>query len=112
MWILFEFVEHPIFTQQIRAICGDDAYAAFQKDLAADPETGDVMPGLGGLRKVRMAAKGKGKRGGARVIYLHLSGRRIIFLFYVYTKGRVEDLNAGQKKRLREAVESIKKQYA
>lgn len=109
---MFEFIEHPTFSQQIKALCSDDDYAEFQKDLAATPETGDVIRGLGGLRKVRMAAKGKGKRGGARVIYLLMPRPEIIFLFYVYTKGRIEDLNTDQKKRLRAAVEAIKEQYA
>jgi len=52
---VFEFIEHPNFTQQIKALCSDDDYVEFRKDLAATPETGDVIPGLGGLRKVKMA---------------------------------------------------------
>ena len=58
-----------------------------------------------------MAARGKGKRGGARVIYLLMPRPEIIFLFYIYTKGHIEDLSAEQKKRLRAAVEAIKEQY-
>lgn len=108
---MFTFIEHPTFTKQIKDLLSDDEYASFQKDLAASPESGDVIPGLGGLRKVRMAAKGKGKRGGARVVYLLVPAPGVIFLFYVYTKGNIEDLNPEQKKRLRTAVETIKKEY-
>jgi len=72
---------------------------------------GAVIPGLGGLRKVRMPAKGKGKRGGARVIYLLMIDPGIVYLFYVYTKGEMKDLGPEQKKRLRQDVEEIKAQY-
>jgi mRNA-degrading endonuclease RelE of RelBE toxin-antitoxin system len=66
---MLTFVESPTFTRQINELLTDAEYAAFQQELAANPVAGDVIPGLGGLRKIRMAAKGKGKRGGARVIY-------------------------------------------
>lgn len=63
------FIETPVFTAQIKALVSDEDHAALQCELTADPEAGDVIAGTGGLRKIRMAAKGKGKRGGARVIY-------------------------------------------
>jgi hypothetical protein len=105
------FVESTIFTEQITSLMTDAEYAAFQQRLAADPESGDVIPGLGGLRKVRVGAKGKGKRGGARVIYLLLVQPGIIYLFYVYTKGDMTDLSPEQKRRLRQAVDDIKTQF-
>jgi hypothetical protein len=108
---VFTFIEHPTFTKQIKELLSDVEYASFQKDLAASPESGDVVPGLGGLRKVRMAAKGKGKRGGARVVYLLIPAPEVIFFFYAYTKGNIEDLSPEQKKRLKAAVETIKKEY-
>lgn len=108
---MLTFVEHPTFTKQIASLMADDEYARFQKDLAANPEAGNVIPGLGGLRKVRHGAKGKGKRGGARIIYLFLPIKGVIYLFYAYTKGDIEDMSADQKKRLSKAVEEIKKHY-
>lgn len=108
---MLTFVEHPSFTKQIAALMADDEYARFQRDLAASPEAGDVIPGLGGLRKVRHGAKGKGKRGGARMIYLLLPLDGIIYLFYAYTKGDIEDMDPEQKKRLAKAVEEIKEHY-
>jgi hypothetical protein len=66
---------------------------------------------MAGLRKIRVGAKGKGKRGGARVIYLHLPKAGIIFLFSIYTKGDITDLSPDQKKRLAAAVETIKQAY-
>jgi hypothetical protein len=108
---MLTFVESPTFTEQINALITDAEYRAFQQKLAANPDAGDVMPGLGGLRKVRMAAKGKGKRGGARVIYLLMVNPGIIYLFYVYTKGEMTDLSSEHKKRLRMAIEEIKRQF-
>lgn len=108
---MLTFVEHPTFTKQILFLLTDDEYARFQKDLAANPEAGDVIPGLGGLRKVRRGAKGRGKRGGARIIYLFLPIRGVIYLFHAYTKGDIEDMSPSQKKRLSKAVEEIKKHY-
>jgi mRNA-degrading endonuclease RelE of RelBE toxin-antitoxin system len=90
----------------------DVEYSAFQQFLAAQPAIGDVIPGLGGLRKVRWSTKGCGKRGGARVIYLLILQHGLIYLFQVYTKGDIGDLTPDQKKRLRLAVEEIKTHHA
>ena len=80
-------------------------------DLAARPDAGDVIPGLGGLRKFRWGAKGKGKRGGARIIYLLIPKPGIVYLFYAYTKGDITDLSPEQKKLLRQAVADIKTHF-
>jgi mRNA-degrading endonuclease RelE of RelBE toxin-antitoxin system len=108
---MLTFVESPAFSKQLAELWPDAEYAAFQQFLAANPESGDVIPGLGGLRKVRWTAKGKGKRGGARVIYLLLLPPGVIYLFYAYTKGDMTDLSPEQKKRLRGAVEEIRAQF-
>ena len=108
---MLTFIESPSFTRQLAELWPDAEYAAFQQFLAANPERGNVIPGLGGLRKVRWAAKGKGKRGGARVIYLLLVQPGIIYLFQAYTKGDITDLSPEQKKRLRVAVDEIKTQF-
>ena len=109
---MLTFVESPAFTKQCTDLWSDAEYPAFQQFLAAQPEAGDVIPGLGGLRKVRWSAKGRGKRGGARVIYLLLVQPGLIYLFQAYTKGDIADLSPEQKKRLRAAVEEIKKDHA
>jgi len=67
------FIETSVFTRQVLELLTDEEYAGFQSELAANPLAGDVIEGTGGLRKVRVAAKGRGKRGGARVIYYHVS---------------------------------------
>jgi mRNA-degrading endonuclease RelE of RelBE toxin-antitoxin system len=105
---MFTFIEHPIFTKQISTLLTDDEYRCLQTDIAAKPESGDIIPGLAGLRKVRWGAKGKGKRGGARIIYLLIPNHELIYLFYAYTKGDITDMSSEQKKRLAKAVEQIK----
>lgn len=62
---MLTFVESPAFTKQCTDLWSDAEYSAFQHFLAARPEAGDLIPGLGGLRKVRWSAKGRGKRGGS-----------------------------------------------
>ena len=80
------FIETPIFTKQIKALVDDDAYAAFQRDLADAPESGEVIEGSGGLRKVRMRLPGTGKRGGARVIYYYVVAASHIRLLFPIRK--------------------------
>jgi len=108
---MFTFIEHPIFTKQISNLLTDEEYRQFQTDLASNPEKGEVIPGLAGLRKVRWGAKGKGKRAGARFIYLLIPKPGVVHLFYAYTKGDITDLKPDEKRRLASAVEQIKAEY-
>ena len=105
------FVELPLFTEQITRLVDDAVYGLFQKDLLRQPDRGDVIPQSGGLRKVRMRLPGRGKSGGARVIYLHLPKYETIVLVYLYTKAKRADLSAEQLKRLRQAAAIIKQEF-
>lgn len=107
---LLTFVETATFTRLIREVVSDDDYAAFQLALARYPEQGDLLEGCGGVRKVRMAARGRGKSGGARVIYLFLRDRHRIYLLYVFTKGDAANLSAEGKKAIRELAQQIKRE--
>lgn len=109
---MIRFIEHPTFTRQIEDLLSVDEYKDFQNELAEDPEKGNVIPGLGGLRKVRVQLAGRGKRGGARVIYLLIPRPEVVILFYAYSKGDIEDLSADQKRRMRQAVLEIKQEFA
>ena len=95
------FIESPVFTRQVIELLSDDSYAAFQHFLAMQPDAGDVIQGTGGLRKIRWAAQGKGKRGGVRVIYFYVSARQQIRMLLIYRKGVKDDLSAAEKKVLR-----------
>lgn len=83
----------------------------FKRELLRRPEKGDIMQHASGLRKVRMRLPGRGKSGGARVIYLYLPRNDTIVFFYIYTKAKSENLTADQLKRLRNAVAVIKEEF-
>src|SRR5438309_11374970 len=100
----------PLFTELITGLVDDAAYADFQKELLRNPKKGNVIPYSGGLRKIRMRLPGRGKCGGARVIYLHLEERVIIVSFYGHTEAKSEDLSPDQLKRLRVAVAVVKQE--
>ena len=94
------FIETPIFTGEVSELLSDDDYAAFQKYLADNPTAGDLIQQTGGLRKIRWAANGKGKRGGVRIIYYHVTADAQIRLLLIYRKGIQDDLTDQQKKIL------------
>lgn len=101
----------PLFTELITDLADDSILVEFQKELLQNPRKGDVIPHSGGLRKVRMRLPGKGKSGGARVIYLHLEEQAVIVLFYVYTKSKSANLSPEHLKRLRAAAVIIKREF-
>ena len=95
-----EFIETPVFTKRIAEILTDEQYRSLQEKLVENPEAGKLIPRGKGLRKYRWAASGKGKSGGARIIYyLYLSDDKIYMLF-PYKKSDQEDLTAEQMKIL------------
>jgi len=99
------FIETPIFTKQITALLDDDSYGELQRELAGDPEAGDVIPGAKGLRKIRVAAKGHGKRGGARVIYYYFISEARIAMLFAFPKNARSDLTREQTKTLVKIIE-------
>ena len=103
-----EFIEAPTFTAMVADYLKDDEYRALQLFLAGDPEAGDVMPGTGSFRKLRWAdrRRGKGKRGGLRVIYYYLSADAQIWLMTLYDKDEMADLSAAEKRALKAALEA------
>jgi len=101
------FFETTIFTRRVTELLSDDEYAELQQALAANPNAGDVIPGSGGLRKMRWAIQGRGKRGGARVIYTHLISRDQFYMLLIYGKNEQDDLSPDQLRMLKRAVEAI-----
>lgn len=106
------FIESSEFTEWVRRYLDDDAYVAFQRVLLEAPDRGLVIPGCGGLRKIRLAdpRRGKGKRGGARVIYLHVPEVDWIYLLDIYSKGEKDDLAPDEKKLLRRLSERLRRE--
>jgi hypothetical protein len=103
-----EFVEAPAFTRHLSDYLNDDDYTDLQAKLAANPDLGDLMPGTGGFRKIRWAdaRRGKGRRGGLRVIYYHFKSDSQIWLMTLYDKGKASDLTAKEKKMLKASIEN------
>lgn len=79
--------------------------------IARNPTVGVLIPGTGGVRKVRWGASGRGKRGGARVIYYYHSERIPLFLLTAYSKSRQTDLTPAQRAAMRRIVAAIVSQY-
>ena len=99
------FIETPLFTEDLLELLSDDEYAEFQEHLANNPLAGVVIQQTGGLRKIRWSVQGKGKRGGVRVIYYHVTADSQIRLLLIYKKGIQDTLTTDQKKILRQLNE-------
>jgi hypothetical protein len=106
------FVEVSWFTQRLKARMDDEGYRALQNELSDNPDRGKVMPGCGGLRKIRFAdpARGKGKRGGVRIIYLYIPEAFRIDFIDAYGKDEKDDLTPAQKKWLKESSRVLKQE--
>ena len=102
-----EFFEAPAFTRHVPHYLADDGYRALQGELAANPDLGDLMPGTGGFRKLRWAdpRRGKGRRGGLRVIYYYFPAEQQIWLMTLYDKDEAADLTPKEKRALKAAIE-------
>jgi hypothetical protein len=98
-----EFIEAPAFTRCLSDYLSDDRFRELQDRLGANPELGDVMPGTGGFRKLRWAdaRRGKGRRGGLRIIYYYFKPDSQIWLMTLYDKDEALDLTAREKKALK-----------
>jgi mRNA-degrading endonuclease RelE of RelBE toxin-antitoxin system len=99
------FVETSVFSGSLSKLLDDDGYRGLQQALALRPEQGSLIPGSGGLRKLRWALEGRGKRGGLRVIYYWDQEEGSIYLLYLYAKNRQEDLTQDQLKQLRRIIQ-------
>jgi hypothetical protein len=97
---LMRFVETHVFTAALRRHLDDEHYRELQIALMLRPEQGSVIKGSGGLRKVRWATVGGGKRGGLRVIYYWAPAEEAFYMLYVYTKAEQGDLTPLQTRQL------------
>lgn len=88
----------PKFKTEATELIGADGIETVAVYLIDHPDAGDIIPGTGGVRKMRWAAKGKGKRGGARIIYMHVVIDARVYLLRCYAKNVKTDLTAGEKK--------------
>ena len=103
------FIETPIFTKLVTDLIPDDEYRKIQLALVLRPEAGKIIPGSGGLRKIRWKSGGSGKRGGLRLIYFWDVPQDRIYMLLIYKKSKQEDLTQNQLKILRNLVKELLK---
>ena len=99
-----EIVETSVFTRQLLALLTDEEYRKLQAALASKPTLGAVIPGSGGIRKVRWGLGGRGKRGGARIVYYWAVSRDLLLMLFLFAKGERDDLTPEQLRELRAVV--------
>ena len=104
-------VELPLFQRQARDVWDDADRIAFVDFIARNPDSGDLIPETGGVRKIRWRRQGAGKRGGARVVYFYHDAQMPIFLLLVYAKAQRENMTPDEKKQVRAMATTLKHSY-
>ncbi len=100
--------ETPIFTRQTEKLFSEDEKNELIDFLAENPLAGDEIPGTGGVRKVRFAASGRGKRGGARVIYYYLDETTPLYALLAYAKNAKDDMTSEEKRTVAALAAALK----
>ena len=103
------FIETEGFSKELPRYMRDEEFSAFQQFLGKNPAVGNIIPRLGGLRKIRWLGKSNGKRGGLRIIYYYYLASGEIMLMAIYAKNEAEDLTAQQLKILRQEISQNEK---
>jgi len=103
------FIETSAFSRYIQRFLTDEQYAALQRHLICYPDSGMVIPGGGGLRKIRWVRPGRGKRGGVRVIYYWMTNKDQMLMLFIYSKNERDNLTIGQLRALRRVIEEYPK---
>ncbi len=103
-----QFVEAPAFSRYREDYLDDEGFRELQRVLADNPDAGDLIPGAGGIRKLRWKdlRRGKGKRGGLRIIYYCFLSDEEIWLLTLYAKDEAADLSMEEKAQLKRALEA------
>lgn len=103
---MFTFVETKLFTKLVNEYLADDDYRVLQEALIVNPEAGQIVSGSGGVRKIRWAAQGRGKRGGYRVIYFVVRPKDTIWMLTIYPKNEKDAILGHVLKQIREEIEN------
>lgn len=104
-------VDTPQYAARVRKLMDDDAEADMVDFLARNPLAGAVIPGTGGVRKLRWRLEGRGKRGGARVIYYYHNDDIPLFLLTVYAKNEKENLSVTERNAYRRIIPQLVESY-
>ena len=94
-----------MFTKKLKSLLSDEEYRHLQNELISNSEKGKVIPGSGGLRKMRWEISGRGKSGGVRIIYYWIKIKEIILMLLIYPKNEQDNLTPSQLKILKSIVE-------
>jgi mRNA-degrading endonuclease RelE of RelBE toxin-antitoxin system len=94
-------IETSVFTKRVIDVLSDDEYKKLQSFVSANPDSGDIIPGSNGLRKLRWSFKGKGKRGGTRFIYYWFKPKDVVLMLFLFKKNEQSDITKEQLKKLR-----------
>jgi len=103
---VFSFIETKLFTRLVQENLTDDEYRELQSFLIEEPRAGDVVPGSGGVRKLRWRVAGRGKRGGLRVIYFVKVEQCVIWMLTLYPKNVRDNISAKALRQIRKEVEN------
>src|SRR5258706_13624877 len=103
--VLFSFIETKLFSRLLREYLTDDEYALLQGELMKSQERGAIIPGSGGVRKLRWAQPGRGKRGGIRVIYYAKTSDGIIWMLTIYAKNEAKSIPAHVLRKIKEEID-------
>ena len=101
------FIETTVFTKYIQEYLSDDEYAGLQFFLKDHPDSGNLVPSGGGVRKLRWSIKGRGKRGGLRVIYYWKKSEDEIWMLTVYSKNEKENIPAHILKKIVQEIKNV-----
>jgi mRNA-degrading endonuclease RelE of RelBE toxin-antitoxin system len=102
---MFSFIETKLFSRLIAKYLSDEEYALLQNTLIANPESGSLVVGSGGLRKLRWSVPGRGKRGGVRVVYYAKVREGVIWMLTIYAKNVAENIPASVLRKIKEEID-------
>jgi mRNA-degrading endonuclease RelE of RelBE toxin-antitoxin system len=102
---VFSFIETALFSRLVQEYLTDEEYLELQNELIRNPSAGPVISGSGGVRKLRWAASGRGKRGGFRVIYFVRRPKSIIWMLTIYPKSEIDSIPGHVLKQIRKEIE-------
>lgn len=103
--LMYSFIETRLFTRLMRECLTDHEYSELQEILIANPEAGDVIPGSGGIRKLRWRSLGRGKRSGFRVVYFVKKASRVFWMLTMYPKNARDNIPANILRQIRKEIE-------
>ena len=102
---MYSFIETKLFSRLRESYLTDDEYARLQETLIGDPDKGKLVPGSGGVRKLRWSQPGRGKRGGIRVIYYVKNREGLIYMLTLYAKNEEGNIPAHILRKIKEEID-------